>query len=165
MISPAGIVLYRKWLKSTGMKKERMLLSALWTFVTLNYLYCDLIGLMDARMLQQYLKGNIDGLLIDEPFLLYAGILMEVPIAMVLLSRILSPAVNAWFNIAAAALKTVVMILTLFIGTQTAYYSFFATIEIATTLFILGYALRWSWQLKTSKHSVFSGESLPDPAQ
>jgi cytochrome bd-type quinol oxidase subunit 1 len=35
------------------------------------------------------------------------------------------------------------MIATLFLGTATNYYLFFVTIEIATTLFILVFALKW----------------------
>ncbi|NBW39177.1 MAG: hypothetical protein EBR30_29995, partial [Cytophagia bacterium] len=71
------------------MKDNKVLLSTLWVFVTLNYLYCDLIGLMDSSLLKQYLTGNVEGLVVDETFLLYAGMLMELPIAMVLLSRLL----------------------------------------------------------------------------
>ena len=62
------------------MDKQKNLLSILWVFVTLNYLYCDLIGLMDASLLKQYLTGNVNGLQLNESFLLSAGILMEIPI-------------------------------------------------------------------------------------
>jgi hypothetical protein len=125
------------------MKNKRQLLSTLWVFVTLNYLYCDLIGLMDSSLLKQYLAGNIEGLVINESFLLYAGILMEIPIAMVLLSKVLAKKANCWTNIIAASIKSVVMIITLFIGPFTKYYFFFAVIEIATTLFISLYAIQW----------------------
>lgn len=33
-------------------------LSLLWLFALLNYLYCDLIGLMDPELLKQFLAGN-----------------------------------------------------------------------------------------------------------
>jgi hypothetical protein len=125
------------------MKNSKDLLSTIWIFVTLNYLYCDLIGLMDSTLLQQYLTGNVDGLKINESFLLYAGILMEIPIAMVLLSKILPKNINCLANIFAGSIKTVVMIVTLFVGTVTIYYLFFAVIEIATTIFIILYALKW----------------------
>jgi hypothetical protein len=36
-------------------------LSALWVFVTSNYLYCDVMSLMDRSMLKQYLTGDVDG--------------------------------------------------------------------------------------------------------
>lgn len=125
------------------MKNKSDFLSTLWIFVTLNYLYCDLIGLMDSRLLKQYLTGSVEGMTINENFLLYAGILMEVPIAMVLLSKILPKNVNCWANIIASSIKTVVMIATLFMGSIIKYYLFFAVIEIATTIYIVGYSLNW----------------------
>ncbi len=70
-------------------KDRRVILSTLWIFVTLNYLYCDVLGLMDSEILNQFLTGKVDGLVIDKNFLLGGAILMEVPIAMVLFSRIL----------------------------------------------------------------------------
>lgn len=125
------------------MENKRDVLSTLWIFVTLNYLYCDLIGLMDSSLLKQYLTGNVEGLVINEIFLLYAGILMEVPIAMVLLSKTLAKNLNCWTNIIAGNIKTMVMLATLFIGSFTKYYFFFAVIEIATTVFIIWYAVKW----------------------
>ena len=68
---------------------------------------------------------------------------MEIPIAMVLLSKILPKNINCWANIIAGAIKTIVMIATLFMGIITMYYLFFAVIEIATTIFIVVYALKW----------------------
>ena len=98
---------------------------------------------MDSTLLKQYLSGSIDGIDINEQFLLYASFLMELPIAMVLLSKILKKKLNCWFNITAGSIKTLVMIATLFIGTTTSYYMFFACIEITTTIFIVGFAINW----------------------
>jgi len=125
------------------MENKKALLSTIWIFVTLNYLYYDLIGLMDSSLLKQYLTGSIDGIEINEQFLLYASFLMEIPIAMVLLSRVLKKNLNCWFNITTGSIKTLVMIATLFIGTTTSYYMFFACIEIATTLYIVWFAINW----------------------
>ncbi|WP_340152384.1 DUF6326 family protein [uncultured Marivirga sp.] len=125
------------------MKNKKELLSVLWIFVTLNYLYCDLIGLMDSSLLKQYLTGKVEGMVIDETFLLYAGILMEIPIVMVLLSRILKRKANAIANIFAGSVKTLATVASLFVGTFTSYYLFFAVIEIATTIFIVGYSIQW----------------------
>ena len=125
------------------MKNRKDLLSTAWIFVTLNYLYCDLIGLMDSKLLKQYLTGNVEGFVIDESFLLYAGILMELPMAMILLSKILAKKANCWANIIEDSIKTTVMISTLFIDNVTKYYYFFAAIEIVTTIFIIGYATQW----------------------
>lgn len=124
-------------------KDRRVILSTLWIFVTLNYLYCDVLGLMDAEILNQFLTGIVDGLVIDKNFLLGGAILMEIPIVMVLLSRILNIKINRWANIVAALIKTAAMIMTLFLGSAAGYYIFFAAIEISTTLFIVWYA--WTW--------------------
>ncbi len=124
-------------------KNNRTFFSTLWIFVTFNYLYCDLIGLMDAHLLKQYLAGVVEGIQINERFLLYAGILMEIPIAMILLSQVLSQRINAMANMVAAFIKTAVMLLTLFIGTFTSYYFFFAVVEISTTVFIFYRAFLW----------------------
>ncbi len=122
---------------------RRVILSTLWIFVTLNYLYCDVLGLMDSEILNQFLTGIVDGLVIDKNFLLGGAVLMEIPIAMVLLSRILNIKINRWANIVAALIKTAAMVLSLFVGSPTGYYTFFAMIEISTTLFIVWYA--WTW--------------------
>jgi hypothetical protein len=132
-----------KKIKLKKMIKKQVLLSTLWIFVTLNYLYCDLIGLMDAKLLKQYLTGTVEGMEINEPFLFWAGALMEIPILMILLSRILKPRANAWTNIFAGILKTLVMVGTLFISQPTIYYIFFAVIEITTTIFIICYSILW----------------------
>lgn len=125
------------------MKNKKDFLSTLWVFVTLNYLYCDLIGLMDPSLLKQYLTGKVEGMIINERFLLYAGILMEVPIAMVLLSKVLNKSKNCFANIIAGFIMTIVMIATLFMGNVTKYYMFFAIIEISTTIFIIWYTAKW----------------------
>jgi len=124
-------------------KDRRLILSTLWIFVTLNYLYCDVLGLMDSEILNQFLTGIVDGLVIDKNFLLGGAVLMEIPIAMVLLSRILKYKINRWANIVAALIKTAAMTMSLFVGSPTGYYAFFAVIEISTTLFIAWYA--WTW--------------------
>ncbi len=125
------------------LKDRRVILSTLWIFVTLNYLYCDVLGLMDSEILKQFLTGTVDGLEINKDFLLAGAVLMEIPIAMVLLSRILKTKINRWANIVAALIKTAAMILSLTVGSPAGYYVFFAVIEISTTLFIVWYA--WTW--------------------
>jgi hypothetical protein len=119
------------------------LLSNLWIFVTLNYLYCDVVGLMDSGLLSQYLTGTVNGIEMNEKFLLSGAILMEIPIAMVILSRLLKHTANRWANIIAGSIKTVIMILTMFVATPKSYYLFFGSIEIVTTMVIVWYA--WNW--------------------
>jgi len=122
---------------------KKAIFSILWVFVTLNYLYCDIMGLMDSGFLKQYLTGKVNGMEINPGFLLAAAILMEIPIAMVLLSGILKHKANRWANIIAGIIMTVVQSATLFAGLPTKYYLFCSIIEISTTAFIFRYALKW----------------------
>src|SRR5215216_3609962 len=119
-------------------------LSTLWIFALLNYLYCDVVGLMDPELLQQYLTGNVGGIHITQGFLLSAAILMEIPISMVFLSRILKYGANRWANIIAGGIMTMVQSSTLFFGSApTSYYIFFSVIEITCTALIV--VLAWKW--------------------
>ena len=122
----------------------KSILSTLWIFVTLNYLYCDVVSLMDPDLLPQYLRGNVNGLELTPGFLLGAAILVEIFIAMVLLSRVLPYRANRWANIAAGTIMTAVQSATLFVGVPAPYYLFFSVIEIATTVVIVWFA--WTWR-------------------
>lgn len=122
---------------------KKVLLSTLWIFAILNYLYCDIMGLMDVNLLKQYLTGIVNGMEMNENLLMGAAILMEIPIAMVLLSRILNYRANRWANIIAGIIMTLVQVATLFVGEPAKYYLFCSIIEIATTIFIVW--LSWKW--------------------
>jgi hypothetical protein len=125
------------------MDAVRSKLSTLWIFATLNYLYCDVVTLMDPNLLKQFMAGDIGSVHISQLFLLGAGVLVEIPMAMVLASRILSRRPNRWANIAAGTTMTVVQLLSLVVKTPTLYYAFFSVIEIACTSVIVRYAWKW----------------------
>lgn len=118
-------------------------LAAAWTFVTLNYLYCDVVSLMDPKLLRGYLAGQIGGMTIDGNLLLAGSVLMEVPIGMVLVSRLAGHRMNRIANLVAGTLMTLVQAATLFLGTPTAYYAFFSVVEIACTALVVRTAWRW----------------------
>ena len=131
--------------KTTNMKDMQVRLSTLWVFVTLNYLYADVIALMDPEILGGLITGNAKGgIQMTQGLLLGAAIFMEIPIAMVLLSRVLKYRANRWANIVAGTIKTAAIFSSMFVGTTPAlYYLFFGTIEIACTCLIVWYAWRW----------------------
>lgn len=124
------------------MDRMKSTISTLWLFATVNYLYCDVVSLMDPNLLKQYLTGSVHGVSVTQGFLLAAGVLVEIPMAMILLSRILGPRVNRWANVAAGAVMTAVQLATLFAGKPTLYYVFFSLIEIGTTAAIVWLAWR-----------------------
>jgi hypothetical protein len=118
-------------------------LSTLWIFATLNFLYCDVVTLMDPNLLKEFMAGNIGGITISQGFLLAAGALVEIPMAMVLVSRIASLRPNRVANIVAATIMTAVQLSSLVARTPALYYVFFSVIEIACTSVIVWYAWRW----------------------
>ncbi|WP_432409706.1 DUF6326 family protein [Wukongibacter sp. M2B1] len=89
---------------------RKTILSTLWIFVIFNYMYCDILGLMNSGLLKQYITGIVNGLVMSEGFLLFGAILMEIPIAMILLSRTLNYQANRWTNIIATSIKTIAII-------------------------------------------------------
>jgi hypothetical protein len=117
------------------MQDIRVRLSTLWVFMLFNFLYCDVLGLFDPG-----LPKNM-----TQEALLAASCLMEIPIAMVLLSRMLRYRPNRWSNVIAGAFMAVVQVSTLFVGTApTLHYVFFSAIEIVCLLFIVWTAWRWA---------------------
>jgi hypothetical protein len=128
------------------MKKDRkVILSTIWLVVLLNYLYCDIVSLMDPNMLAKFLTGDIGSFQMTQSFLLGASIIMQIPIALILLSRVLSYRANRLANILGGIIMTVVQFSSLFAGDfPTTYYIFFSIIEISGTIFIVGYA--WTWK-------------------
>lgn len=127
---------------TADLDRHRNILSSLWAFATLNYLYCDVVGLMDSSMLNEYLDGEVGGVEMNDEFLLGATILMEVPMSMVFLSQVLQPRALRIANIGAGILMTSVQTATLFVGEPSSYYLFSSIVEIATTGFITAYAFR-----------------------
>jgi uncharacterized protein DUF6326 len=125
--------------------KER--LSLLWIFALLNYLYADVVALF----------AIVDSPnLADAPHLppwalLGSAVLMEIPIAMIVASRVLPFRANRLANIIAGAMLTLVNGFLTFIpplvGARTPAlpeYLFFATIETVCTSVIVWQAWKWS---------------------
>jgi len=125
-------------------KDRSVILSTLWIFATLNYLYCDVLSLMSPEMLRSLIEtGGVGGMDMNDTTLLGAAILLEIPISLVLLSRVLRHKANRWANVIGGLLMTAVMGGTLVMGDPGYHYVFFAIIEIATTVFIVWFA--WTW--------------------
>ena len=123
---------------------RKAILSTLWIFALGTYMYGDIAGLMDSVLLNQYISGTVNGLHLTEGFLLGSVILMQIPISMILLSRVLRYRANRIANIVAATVMTVVQATTLFVGSgPTLYYAFSSAVEIGATAFIIWYAVTW----------------------
>lgn len=119
------------------------LLSLLWVFLMLNFIYCDVIALHDGAVLGQLLQGKVGGMTLSPVFFLLSSLLMEVPIALVLVSRLARRSVSRVANLVAGGFMTLVQASSLFVSTPSWSYLFFSAIEIATLLLILVLAIRW----------------------
>lgn len=126
-------------------KNKRNLYSSLWAYASLNYLYADLVGLMDANNLTQYQNGEVNGIKITPEFLTSAAVLMQVPLANVFLPHVIkNDRTLKWVQIASGVFMTAIQASTLFVGKPTPYYATFSTFEIATTAFITIDAINWN---------------------
>ena len=110
--------------------KERM--SQWWLFALLNYLYADVLALFDIVGSQDPAPH------LPQWALLGSAVLMEIPIAMILASRLLPFRANRLANITAGAIETLAVISMQFVyplvsgawhENMFASYIFFGTIE------------------------------------
>jgi hypothetical protein len=123
----------------------KVALPLLWVFMLLNYLYCDVLSLTDPANLKDVLAGHAAGgsVQITPEFRLASAVLMEIPMVMILLSRVLGHRAARSANVVAAAFMTLVQVGSLGVGTPTSYYLFFSVIEVGTLVLIAVLALRW----------------------
>ena len=145
-------------------RDRKVILSTLWIFAILNYAYADIMTLFFNPVLQKeehqrILSGYVGDIRITQGFVLVGAILMETAIVMVLLSRVLPYGANRWANILAGVLHTAAVSWSMTGGPVNVFYVFFATIEIACTLFIVWYA--WTW--RTPALSATPATELPQP--
>ena len=123
--------------KTAEVKDRKVILSTLWIFATLNYIYADVFTLFFNSTAQKETFAMPQGAV------LVFAILMETAIAMIVLSRVLKYGANRWANIAAGVFHTAFVSWSLFGATPKPFYVFFATIEIVCTLFVVWYAWKW----------------------
>jgi hypothetical protein len=136
----------------------RTKLSTLWIVATLNYLYCDVMGLMDPGLLRQYLTGSVNGIQMTQGFLLGAAILVEIPMVMIALSRLAPYRLNRWANIGAGSVMTAVQLATVAFTPPEGYYIFCSIIEVICTVLIVWYA--WTWREAAVQAKIAAVEAI-----
>lgn len=121
-------------------------LSALWTSVTLCYLYGDYFELYTPFKAQGLVSG--DNLLNTPLKLFLATLMLAIPAVMVFLSLLLKPRINRILNILFGLFFTAIMLLIAFTSIEPwrAFYVFLAIIESTITSLIIWYAIRWPKQ-------------------
>ena len=125
--------------KTIQMKDTKVLLSTLWIVVMINMAYADILSLHIPGILEEL--AVFAGETPITQLMLIGAIMMEIPIAMIFLSRVLKYKVNRWANII-----TSVITIAFVVGGGSPYphYIFIATIEIVCLLLIVWYAWKWS---------------------
>ena len=121
----------------------RLKLSALWTSVTLCYLYSDYFELYVPRKVSAMVNGES---MLDDPMKLFAAsVLLAVPALMVFLSVILKPALNRRLNIILGIFYTAIMVLIAITSLTPwrTFYVFLAIVESVITSLIVWYAYQW----------------------
>lgn len=121
---------------------RKQLLSVLWIFLTVNYIYCDIFSLHHAESLKAFISGQVGGMKLTEGFLLSFAFIMQIPMIMIVLSRVLVFKFNKYFNIIAALISGSIQSYTLYMG-GTLHYIFFSVVEISTAIFIIYFAITW----------------------
>lgn len=130
--------------------------STLWIFYLLNMTFRDIHELVEPRFIEEVMTGTVNGTQITEPLLLLGGFMVEIPIAMVLLSRLLPYGANRWANIIAAVITISLVIMN---GTTDLDDTFFMIIEIAALSFVIWSA--WRWRNPLLKQQAIAQEVSP----
>ncbi|MFC1879414.1 DUF6326 family protein [Chloroflexota bacterium] len=111
--------------------------STLWIVVMLNVAMADIFGFMMDLM-----AGNTTpAIQVPQVGMLIFAIIMEIPIVMIFLSRVLKYGVNRWANIIASVITIAFIIIG---GSLDLVYIFFAAVEIVCLSLIIWYAWKWS---------------------
>ena len=121
----------------------KLKLAALWTSVTLCYLYGDYFELYVPKHAESLVNGTN---MLDSPGKLFAAsILLAIPAIMVSLSIILKPGIIRRLNIILGVFFTAIMLLIAVtsITPWRAFYVFLALVESVLTSLIVLYAWRW----------------------
>jgi hypothetical protein len=115
-------------------------LSTLWMFYLFNVIFRDIHEFVEPGFIEQIMTGTFNGIQITEELLLFGGFVAEVPISMVLFSRLLPYGANRWANIIAAVITLGFEINN---GTTDLDDTFHMVIEMAALSFIIWSAWRW----------------------
>jgi hypothetical protein len=107
--------------------------STLWIVVMFTMVFADIVGMMMPGVLQAMSAGQV-GVPVTQGLLLVFAILLQIPIAMIFLSRVLKPIPNRWANTVAAVLTTAFVVGG---GSPYLHYYFFATVEVACMVLIV----------------------------
>lgn len=124
--------------KEIVMADMKVRFSTLWIFVMFNMAFADIVGFLNPGTLEEMIAMKP-----NQGVLLAFSVLLEIPIAMIVLSRLLQYKANRLANIIASAITILWVVGG---GNTSAPYIFFATIEVACMALIIWHAWKWTEQ-------------------
>jgi hypothetical protein len=130
-------------------------ISTLWIVVMITMIYADILSFITPGELQALWDGKA-GVNLTPGLLLVFAVLVEIPIAMIYLSRVLKPVANRWANTVAVAITTAYVL-----GGGSfnlPHYAFFAAVEIVCMAGIVWFV----WTRRTSEAAA--QQTVGDPA-
>ncbi len=120
---------------------RRARISTLWVVVMFNILAADILSFIQPGFLAEVMTGMAGEIQITSEFLLVAAVMLEIPIVMIFLSRVLPLRAARLANLGAVATTAAFVI---FGGSPSLHYVFFVFVEIVAMLLIARYA--WTWR-------------------
>lgn len=126
---------------STELKDRKVIISSLWIVVMLNMIFADILSLFIPGAIAEVMAGSADGVTFSGELMLIAAIIIEIPIIMIFLSRILKHKTNRLLNIVAAVITIIFVVGG---GSLDLHYIFLATVEVICMLSII--VMAWKWR-------------------
>ena len=122
-----------------GKMDIKALFSTLWIVVMINVAMADIFGFIMDLMA----GPSAPEIQAPEAGMLAFAVIMEIPIAMIILSRVLKYKANRWANIIASVITIAFVIAG---GSAYLHYYFFAAVEIVCMAVIIWKAWKWTNQ-------------------
>lgn len=126
--------------KTIGKIDTKVLLLTLWIVVMINMAYADILSIHIPGTLEEVAKTSVSTGIPIPQLMLGGAIMLEIPIAMIFLSRVLKYKVNRWANIIASVITIAYVVGG---GVSYPHYIFIAAIEVICLLLILWTACTW----------------------
>jgi hypothetical protein len=139
--SKKGVIKMNSIKKATEKMDTRVLLSTLWIVVMINMAYADILSLHIPGTLEEVAKTSVGAGAPITQLMLGGAIMLEIPIAMIFLSRVLKYKLNRWANIIASVITVAYVIGG---GITYPHYIFIATIEVVCMLLIAWFSWKWA---------------------
>ena len=126
-------------MQKTNKLDVKVKLSTLWIVVMFNMAYADILSLNIPGIHEELAAFAGDTPI--STLMLIGAVIIQIPVGMIFLSRILAYKINRWANITAGAF---VIIFVVGGGSLIPHYIFLATVEVLCLLLVIWTAWNWS---------------------